>query len=404
MRSRRRSNDSAIKIWFPDQKITMRFSVFTPLLVVTFASLGAAVTTSLFQFVLNDGSANTAYPEGSIEYHCFDVDAGDKVYVRGTYGNFGYFEGAVDDNDAQVFHVNWFETAGGTLVPTSGAATLTYTGAFDEVTGPYWATGTSDLSGSYGTWGSDTGTEIADDTTASGREQVLQKCMYPGASTATARADIAALDSVTAVSGSSEQGENTLCYMPAGPAGGSWLGAYTYQYGDDDGGGEEMGNYGTNPFAFWGQSAMGFVGTFHASTGGYAGTQGSNIYTVVADADKTYIVGFYCNVDDALVKTECFPEYYEVGGVNVNANKCPKYYRLDESLDPLYEFAAAGSGVKAATQGRRDPVMLAILFGIITGILIAVLIFVCTSKYVPEYQAPPAKQEEGKETELAATA
>jgi hypothetical protein len=382
----------------------MKSFVFIPLVIATFASLGAAVTTSLYQFALSDSSVNTAYPEGSIEYHCFDVDGGNRVYVRGTYGNFGYFEGAVDGNDAQVFHVNWFETASGTLVPTSGAATLTYSGTFDEVTGPFWNTGTSDISGSYGIWLSDSGSEIADDTTAPGRAEVLQKCMYPGASTASARADIAALDDTTAVSASSEQGENTLCFMPAGPAGGSWLGAYTYQYGDDDGGGLEQGNYGTNPFAFWGKSGMGFVGTFHASTGSYAGSVGSNIYTVVGDSAKTYLVGFYCNVDDDGIKTECFPEYYEVNGVNVNANKCPRYYRLDRSLNPLYDFAAAGSGVKASTKGRRDPVMLAILFGCVTGILIAALIFVCTSKYVPEYHAPPAKQEEEKETELAATA
>jgi hypothetical protein len=349
------------------------------LLTFILCSTVYSVTTTLFKYDLSDSTTNSAYTDGDKEYHCFDIDGGgNKVYVRGTYGRFGYFEGAVDDSDDQIFYVNWYETAAGTLLPTSGSATLTYTALFDEVTGPYWNSGTSDFLDSFGTWLSTNGAVSADDSTTDGRKAILAKCLYPGAAQAADRADIAALNGTIAITGESDQGENTLCYMPAGPAGGSWLGAYTYQYGDDDGGGEEMGNYGTNPFAFWGQSAMGFVGTFHASTGGYAGTQGSNIYTVVADAGKTYIVGFYCNVDDALVKTECFPEYYEVSEVDNNANDCPRYYRLDESLDPLYEFASTGSSESDA-DSTQVPTILAILFGCLSGMLIIVVIFLATT-------------------------
>jgi hypothetical protein len=333
-----------------------------------------AMTTALYQFDLSDATATTAYPEGDKEYHCFDVDGGVKVYVRGTYGHFGYFEGAVDASNPQIFYVNWYEIAGGTLVPTSGSATLTYSASFDEVTGPYWNSGSSDFKNSFGGWLSNNGDFFADDSTIAGRTSILARCLYAGASTAIDRADIAALDETVAITGNSRQGENTLCYMPAGPEKGTWLGTYTFKFDDDDGGGVEQGNYGTDSFAFWGKSGMGFAGTFHASTGGYTGAKGPNIYMIVADSEKTYWVGYYCNVDDNLVRTSCVTEYYEVSTVNHNANDCPRYYRLDGTLDPLYEFASTGSSESDA-ESTQVPTILAILFGCLSGMLILVVVY-----------------------------
>jgi hypothetical protein len=281
----------------------------------------------------------------------------------------------VDANDSLVFYVNWYENAGGTLQPTSGSAILTYSASFDEVTGPYWNSGSSDFQDSFGTWHSTNGAVYADDSLLAGRTSILARCLYPGASNALAREDIAALGSSVAITGKSIQGENTLCQMPAGPNRGVWLGTYTYVFDDDDGGGEENGNFGTNSFAFWGKSGIGFIGNFHASTGPFAGAKGPNIYMVVGDSSKTYLVGYFCNVDSSLARTNCFTEYYEVTMVNYNANDCPRYYRLDGTLDPLYEFAASGSADSDSETGMDVPTILAILFGCLSGVLILVVVY-----------------------------
>jgi hypothetical protein len=352
----------------------MKESLSRWLLFLTLSRILHAVTTALYEYDLEDSSTSSAYPQGDKEHHCFDINDGDKIYVRGTYGHFGYFEGAVSEADPQVFYVNWYENADGSLTPTSGSAILNYSTSFDEVTGPFWNNGVSDFRGSFSNWHSTGGSFFMDDSTIAGRTAILARCLYPGAAHAIARADIAALNGSTAITGESLQGENTLCFMPAGPEGGSWLGAYTYVFDEDDLGGEEKGNYGTNPFAFWGKSGMGFVGTFHASTGPGPGTVGPNIYMIVADSAKAYWVGFYCNVDTDLVRTMCYTEYYEVTTVNYNANDCPRYYRLDGTLDPLYEFAAIGSSDSDA-ENSQVAVVFAIVFGCLSGVLALVIVY-----------------------------
>jgi hypothetical protein len=357
---------------------SMSASVLCLLLLVSLGTAAAgAQSTHMLRYKLQDASLNGQYAEGSNEYHCFDVTDEQRTYVRGTYGFYGYFEGAVDSADPLVFHVNWWETGKGTLLPTSGAGTIKYSATFETISGPYWESGSSDMLGSYGVWSAANGTVVARDNSPSGKQAILQKCLYPGAATARPRTSIAALTQTSAVSGSADTGEVTLCSMPAGPANGSWLGTYTYVYGDDDGGGTERGNYGTNSFAIWGASGMGYVGTWHASTGGYAGTQGSLLHLTVADDTKTYMVGFFCNVNAKLVQTECFTEYYEVTSTNYNADNCPAYYQKDHTLDPLYKFASLGSTLAPAEDdgnsiNNQSPGLM-FLLGLLTAVLLAIV-------------------------------
>ena len=135
--------------------------------------------------------------------------------------------------------------------------------------------------------------------------------------------------------------------MPAGPAGGSWLGTYTFVYlATDHGGAIELGDYGTDPFAFFVKSGMGFVGDWHASTGPEVGAYGSNLYLIVADAFGAVIVGFYCDLsNDTLVRIDCVNEFYDISTSNNNAGDCPYNYRLDDTLDDLYAFASVGSAL-----------------------------------------------------------
>jgi hypothetical protein len=122
------------------------------LLCVLHYGMVNSATTTQYEYDLSDAAASNAYPQGNKEYHCFDIEEGHRVYVRGSYGHFGYFEGAVDASDPQVFYVNWYENAAGTLIPTGGSAILTYSATFDEVAGPFWNSGSSDFQDSFGAW------------------------------------------------------------------------------------------------------------------------------------------------------------------------------------------------------------------------------------------------------------
>ena len=58
------------------------------------ASLHNAASCRRSYIIINTSAANYEYPEVSIESHCFDINSnGEKIYARGVYGAYGYFEG-----------------------------------------------------------------------------------------------------------------------------------------------------------------------------------------------------------------------------------------------------------------------------------------------------------------------
>jgi hypothetical protein len=359
-------------------------SVQVIFLFVCFCSSAiAAPSTLLYQFDLADVTSNANYAEGSIEYHCLDVDDfSNIVYIRGTYGNFGYFEGAnmASDNSGVDFLVNWYEAATGSNEATSGSAFLSYDStSIQSVSGPYWNSGSSDMLDSRGAWSSINGVFVTDDSTESGASTILEKCLYPGVVRAKARDDIVQLRNPSSISAASGQGSNDLCEIPAGVPKGSWLGTYQYVYGDDDGGGIELGDYGVRPIAFWGESGMGFVGTWHAATGGYAGSYGTNLYMTVSQEDLPVTVGFYCTVDASTQeRTDCFSEYYEVSGRNDNEGNCPYNYRMEGELDPLFTFASKGSALKTQENEQNNAhttYVLSVFFGMLSAVLLMAVIF-----------------------------
>jgi len=95
----------------------------------------------------------------NMEYHCMSPK---RDYVRGTYGMRGYFEGKVVDNNA---FVNFWEitvkqptsSADITLVPSSGSAVISYSKMWDSADGPFWNSGSSNITDSYGMWGATEG-------------------------------------------------------------------------------------------------------------------------------------------------------------------------------------------------------------------------------------------------------
>jgi hypothetical protein len=185
---------------------------------------------------------------------------------------------------------------------------------------------------------------------------------------------------IVAISGSSGDGITTFCAVPAGTPGGTWLGTYHYNYGKEGSTQMEYGNYGTNPIGFWAESGVGFVCNWFASTGKYAGSFGSGLYmTVGSDTDTVVTVGFYCFVDEVtLERLECHSEYYDVVKSDRNTENCPYDYRLDGTLDALYEFAAVGSGnaneEESSSKTLSSVGIIAIVFGGFSGVLLLLLV------------------------------
>lgn len=98
----------------------------------------------------------------NMEYHCM---SNKRDYVRGTYGMRGYFEGKVVGKNA---FVNFWEitvkeplvndgNSTYSLVPSSGSAVISYSDSWDSVDGPFWNSGSSNITDSYGMWGATEG-------------------------------------------------------------------------------------------------------------------------------------------------------------------------------------------------------------------------------------------------------
>jgi len=98
----------------------------------------------------------------NMEYHCMNDK---RDYVRGTYGMRGYFEGKVVGNNAFVNFweitvkpgKDFFGNITNTLVPSSGSAVISYSEKWDSVDGPFWNSGSSNITDSYGMWGATEG-------------------------------------------------------------------------------------------------------------------------------------------------------------------------------------------------------------------------------------------------------
>lgn len=346
--------------------------------------------TKLKSFNINDNRLNQLYSSGSKEYHCFNYDNnGIIIYVRGTYGNYGYFEGNVDPINELVFYINWYETSiiNNNLAASTGSAILNYSSTWDAVSGTYWITGSGDMANSFKRWNSINGTFIVNDSSTSNSDTLLEKCLYPGVNYETQRSSISILSDLSMTS-ESDAGSSTFCKVPVGGPG-TWLGTYEYKYTIDVDGvtGTETGNYGINPLGFSVKSGRGFVGQWIANTGPFAGHTGTNLYLTISRSSRIIIVGFYCFVDSNLIRTQCQPEYYEVLTDKTTKryidliSHCPKYYQTDKSLKDLYTFTSLGYKHKSTCDNEQpsSPWIVASIFIIFSGILIFTFIYIVVS-------------------------
>ena len=351
--------------------------------------LSSPPITDLFSFTIHDNRIDTLSPQGKVEYHCFNSDSnGMKNYVRGTYGYYGYFEGLVDSFNPLTFHINWYETGigNGDLIGLTGSGILNYSSTWNAVSGTYWISGPGDMNDSFKRWNSINGTFLTDDSSSAGSDILLSNCLYPGINYESPRSSITVLSDLS-ITSSSDSGSTTFCKVPVGGSG-TWLGTYLYKYTKavDGINGIETGNYGVNSIGFSIKSGRGFVGKWIANTGPFAGGTGSNIYITISRSSSILIIGFYCFVNSNLIRTNCSTEYYEVLTDKSTSEyqqliaSCPNYYRTDNSLESLYNFASLGyQHHSSCKNGNKDtPVSwtIAIIFIIFSGFLIFTFIYI----------------------------
>jgi len=131
------------------------------LIIAFFLVVGQALAADfLVKTFVNSNMEPTAMdPLLNVEVHCFETrmvgGARTPFYVRGTYGNYGYFEGSVSNKGSAT--VSFYETTvvGKNLVPSTGAGVLQYSSDMLTVTsGFYWGSGSSANSAAHsGSWG-----------------------------------------------------------------------------------------------------------------------------------------------------------------------------------------------------------------------------------------------------------
>lgn len=240
-------------------------------------------------------------PKANVEYHCFELDRkGRPKYVRGTYGNRGYFEGVVR---AGVATVNFYEVSlvGSSLIPTTGAAVLTYRNDWTDVHGPFWNGGGSNIS-----MPTDWGITGPCKNCLKGRDLdwiVANKCLWDRQAS---RAPDVPVNVNNMVFGDSSVSLSTFRNAVFGPSDtqGTTAGGYWYLYSPEacqqlnlpceEMGNVEYGYYGYHAVSAGVAQAKIFVSTWNAVTGPAAGRVGSGVYAITKRDDAFSVNGIFC--------------------------------------------------------------------------------------------------------------
>jgi hypothetical protein len=251
----------------------------------------AADTEYVVRSYLNSETVTDSNPTANVEWHCLVVNGkGKPVYVRGTYGRRGYFEGRVRNGEAEV---SFYEvTQGGEMKPASGAGTLKYSEDLETVTGKYWSSGESTLRNSWGDWGI---TEPCEDCWPEdwAKHTVATKLCLWDPKVTEIGFDQEPEDLIYGEDGYAE----TFILSGLGNADheGVLLGAYDYTY---DNGDLETGNYGHNTIVALLKTGAVTASTWHATSGPYEGNSGPYVQRTVNTVEKGQLYhGFFCNTE-----------------------------------------------------------------------------------------------------------
>jgi len=274
----------------------------------------------------NNENPTKDHPLANLEVHCFELDdAGNPTYVRGTYGQRGYFEGKVIPGPQQTVDalVNFYEVGlvkG--LTPDRGSAKISYSES--TVVGKYW--GNERIPGSFGDWGIvDSACDAAQSINESPDNDLLAVafCFWPPTDVEFAEdlqdpsgrlfgggGDL--LGSADLLGSGDNENYNTLYLNALGSefTGGNPIGAYVYYYSVADckkgeldcrkGRNEEIGSYISNAVIGRGESAFVIPAVWNAATGPFANTEGSSLQAYLSIKDESggrtrFIIEHFCN-------------------------------------------------------------------------------------------------------------
>ena len=270
------------------------------------------------------------------EHHCVLFIDGTPIYVVGTYGMFGYFEGAFRNSSTTattVFYEVSFEwahsgveiPASTTLTPKSGFATLTYQDNFTLIEGMFGGSATSDLKGSFGTW-----TASAGHPKQATDENLRRHCLLAKPINSSYRALLGgppfspfptppdgALQGLLPGPGSGNFSgpAGAVAYCPDGPR--STAANYTYIYPEDDPrrnvskGNSERGTLAAGAVTFSGAGCRGIAGAWLATAGPRAGRPGTGLYVARLGAG---LLGYTCDAASVGWPSAClFVQYGDQG-------------------------------------------------------------------------------------------
>jgi hypothetical protein len=255
------------------------------------------------------------------EHHCIVFNDNRPIYVVGTYGMFGYFEGAFKTNSSTAlvafYEISPYWSHGtppsspafpskDTPQPRSGFASLAYAENFTSVQGLFGGSSPSDLLGSFASWSATNGREgdPADRT-------LRRNCLLAKPANITYRALLAAprptpsprsttAPAAPAIAFRGASGEVRLC--PDGPRG--VTGNYTYVYQADMPArnatkrAREAGALTPGAIAFTGAlpGAAGVAGAWRTHSGPRAGRASTGLFVARPGAG---LLGYTCDYSAA---------------------------------------------------------------------------------------------------------
>eukprot|EP01040_Poterioochromonas_malhamensis_P011648 gene11648-12709_t len=286
--------------------MTMECVIFAILATTCFADLNFRIYSYFNQDLVTNEN-----PLANVEVHCFLLNRYiDPIYVRGTYGKRGYFEGPVIGGTAYVNYIEVGYANPKGLTPTVGAGILTYDANYNVTDGKFWASGSQSnfQEGDISPWG------------------ISTKAGYFGAQNEWTDAEIAeqfCFWNVTDTTQPQKTREhiyfkpwwvlgvanpNTWYTLNVGfqeSFGGAIAGAYRYTYSTEDcnnlyggckKGRVEWGIYSQETAIAGYNNSLVLATEWKATSGPLVGESGSALYALLAGVDgKTKQIGFFCN-------------------------------------------------------------------------------------------------------------
>eukprot|EP01040_Poterioochromonas_malhamensis_P008105 gene8104-8763_t len=276
---------------------TVKFFSFVVLATICFADLNYKIISYLNQELVTKEN-----PFANVEVHCFHLDHDNvPIYVRGTYGQRGYFEGPIDDGTASVNYIEIGYSNENGLTPSVGTGILEYNTTYNVANGTKSNSEDGDLSYWKITTNNDYFGAPLELTDAQIAEQY---CFWDITDTDGSAPDQIHFKPWWVLSTTDPNPWYTLNLRKTSFRG-SIRGAYRYTYSTEDcnklyegckEGHVEWGIYSHDTAYLSFNSSLVLATEWKATSGPLSGESGSALIALVAGADRdAKQIGFFCN-------------------------------------------------------------------------------------------------------------